>query len=60
MTSSPTVAPGLTRSRSASRLGSPSTDRKRAPVAAWSRTTGHAIVASSVDAGVYRFVLRRK
>jgi tRNA 2-thiouridine synthesizing protein A len=31
-----------------------------ADFAAWSRTTGHAIVASSVDGGVYRFVLRRK
>jgi len=27
---------------------------------AWSRTTGHAIVESSVDGDVYRFVLRRK
>jgi tRNA 2-thiouridine synthesizing protein A len=31
-----------------------------ADFAAWSRTTGHAIVASSQDGGVYRFVLRRK
>jgi len=28
--------------------------------AAWSRTTGHELVASDVDGGVYRFVLRRK
>lgn len=28
--------------------------------AAWSRTTGHALVEQSVDGGVYRFVLRRK
>ena len=31
-----------------------------ADFAAWSRTTGHAIVAQSEDGGVYRFVLRRK
>ena len=29
-------------------------------VAAWSRSTGNAIVAQSADGGVYRFVLRRK
>jgi tRNA 2-thiouridine synthesizing protein A len=28
--------------------------------AAWSRTTGHELVEQAVDAGVYRFVLRRK
>ncbi len=28
--------------------------------AAWSRTTGHELVESSVESGVYRFVLRRK
>ena len=28
--------------------------------AAWSRTTGHALVEQSVDGGVYRFVMRRK
>ena len=28
--------------------------------AAWSRTTGHALVEQSTDDGVYRFVLRRK
>lgn len=28
--------------------------------AAWSRTTGHALVEQSIDDGVYRFVLRRK
>ena len=28
--------------------------------AAWSKTTGHQLVEQSVDAGVYRFVLRRK
>jgi tRNA 2-thiouridine synthesizing protein A len=28
--------------------------------AAWSKTTGNAIVEQSVDGGVYRFVLRRK
>ena len=28
--------------------------------AAWSRTTGHALVEQTVDGGVYRFVLRRK
>jgi tRNA 2-thiouridine synthesizing protein A len=28
--------------------------------AAWSRTTGHELVEQSVDAGVYRFVIRRK
>lgn len=28
--------------------------------AAWSRTTGNALVEQTVDAGVYRFVLRRK
>ena len=27
---------------------------------AWSRSTGHAIVDSSVDGDVYRFVFRRK
>jgi tRNA 2-thiouridine synthesizing protein A len=27
---------------------------------AWSKTTGHELVESSVDDGVYRFVLRRK
>jgi TusA-related sulfurtransferase len=27
---------------------------------AWSRTTGHAIVESSVDGDAYRFVFRRK
>ena len=31
-----------------------------ADFAAWSRSTGHAIVASSVEGGVYRFVVRRK
>jgi tRNA 2-thiouridine synthesizing protein A len=31
-----------------------------ADFAAWSRTTGNAIVEQSVDDGVYRFVLRRK
>jgi tRNA 2-thiouridine synthesizing protein A len=31
-----------------------------ADFAAWSRATGNDIVASSVDGGVYRFVLRRK
>jgi tRNA 2-thiouridine synthesizing protein A len=31
-----------------------------ADFAAWSRTTGHELVASDVDGGVYRFVLRRK
>lgn len=29
-------------------------------VAAWSRTTGNALVEQSVDGGVFRFVLRRK
>jgi len=29
-------------------------------VAAWSRSTGNAIVEQSADGGVYRFVLRRK
>ncbi len=28
--------------------------------AAWARTTGNELVEQSVDAGVYRFVLRRK
>ena len=28
--------------------------------AAWCRTTGHELVESSVDGGVYRFVIRRK
>ena len=28
--------------------------------AAWTRTTGNALVEQSVDGGVYRFVLRRK
>lgn len=28
--------------------------------AAWSRTTGNALVEQSADGGVYRFVLRRK
>ena len=28
--------------------------------AAWSKSTGHALVDRGVDAGVYRFVLRRK
>jgi tRNA 2-thiouridine synthesizing protein A len=27
---------------------------------AWSRTTGHDIVASSSDDGIFRFVIRRK
>jgi tRNA 2-thiouridine synthesizing protein A len=27
---------------------------------AWSRTTGHDLVEQSVEAGVYRFLLRRK
>jgi tRNA 2-thiouridine synthesizing protein A len=31
-----------------------------ADFAAWSRSTGNAIVTQSVDGGVYRFVLRRK
>jgi tRNA 2-thiouridine synthesizing protein A len=31
-----------------------------ADFAAWSRSTGNELVASSVDGGVYRFVLRRK
>jgi tRNA 2-thiouridine synthesizing protein A len=31
-----------------------------ADFAAWSRTTGHELVASGVDGGIYRFVLRRK
>ena len=31
-----------------------------ADFAAWSRTTGHAIVESSAAGGVYRFVVRRK
>ena len=31
-----------------------------ADFAAWSRSTGNAIVDSSIDGGVYRFVLRRK
>jgi tRNA 2-thiouridine synthesizing protein A len=31
-----------------------------ADFAAWSRTTGHELVASSVEGGEYRFVLRRK
>jgi tRNA 2-thiouridine synthesizing protein A len=29
-------------------------------IAAWSRTTGNALVEQSLDGGVYRFVLRRK
>jgi tRNA 2-thiouridine synthesizing protein A len=28
--------------------------------AAWSRTTGHELIEQTVDAGVFRFVLRRK
>lgn len=28
--------------------------------AAWSRTTGHELIEQSMDASVYRFVLRRK
>jgi tRNA 2-thiouridine synthesizing protein A len=28
--------------------------------AAWSRTTGHALLASSTDGGLFRFVLRHK
>lgn len=28
--------------------------------AAWSRTTGNELIEQSLDAGVYRFVLRRK
>jgi tRNA 2-thiouridine synthesizing protein A len=28
--------------------------------AAWSRSTGHELVESTVDGGVYRFVLRHK
>jgi tRNA 2-thiouridine synthesizing protein A len=28
--------------------------------AAWSRATGHALVESGVEGGVYRFVVRRK
>jgi TusA-related sulfurtransferase len=31
-----------------------------ADFAAWTRTTGHALVEQSVDGGVYRFVIRRK
>jgi tRNA 2-thiouridine synthesizing protein A len=31
-----------------------------ADFAAWSRTTGHELVESGVQDGVYRFVLRRK
>ena len=31
-----------------------------ADFAAWSRTTGHALVQQSADGGVYRFVIRRK
>lgn len=31
-----------------------------ADFAAWSRSTGNELVESSVDDGVYRFVLRRK
>lgn len=31
-----------------------------ADFAAWSRTTGHELVSSSVDGGEYRFILRRK
>ena len=31
-----------------------------ADFSAWSRSTGNELVASSVDGGVYRFVLRRK
>ena len=29
-------------------------------VAAWSRTTGNELIEQQLDAGVYRFVLRRK
>ena len=29
-------------------------------VAAWARTTGHALVEATVDGAVYRFVLRHK
>jgi tRNA 2-thiouridine synthesizing protein A len=29
-------------------------------VAAWARSTGNVLVEQSVDAGVYRFVIRRK
>ena len=29
-------------------------------VAAWSRTSGHALLEQTADGGVYRFVLRRK
>jgi TusA-related sulfurtransferase len=28
--------------------------------AAWSKTTGNELVEQAVDAGVYRFVIRRK
>lgn len=28
--------------------------------AAWSKTTGHTLVESSVDGGVYRYLLRKK
>jgi tRNA 2-thiouridine synthesizing protein A len=31
-----------------------------ADFAAWSRSTGHQLVESSIQDGVYRFVLRRK
>jgi tRNA 2-thiouridine synthesizing protein A len=31
-----------------------------ADFAAWSRSTGHALVSSSIDGGVYRFIIRRK
>jgi tRNA 2-thiouridine synthesizing protein A len=28
--------------------------------AAWSKTTGHAIIDQTTDGGVYRFILRKK
>lgn len=31
-----------------------------ADFAAWSRTTGNELVSSSLDGGVYRFIIRRK
>lgn len=31
-----------------------------ADFAAWSRSTGNALVASSADGGVYRFIIRRR
>jgi tRNA 2-thiouridine synthesizing protein A len=34
--------------------------KSRTDFPAWSRTTGHAIVESSVDGDAYRFVFRRK